>query len=170
MACLHGDVRPQMVRALHRIRGAGIPQALLTNNVVSSGGHRQGTGGRDEVLALFDVIVESSVVGIRKPEVRFYEIACEQLAITPHDAVFRDDPRHQPEAGRRRWAWRRSRSSTPTTPCASSRATSASSCSAERRLPPPGLIAPIPAPHRFLMLRAERVDQEVVSCRTAQRT
>jgi putative hydrolase of the HAD superfamily len=40
---------------------------------------------------VFDVVVESSVVGIRKPEPRFYEIACEQLGITPHEAVFLDD-------------------------------------------------------------------------------
>ncbi len=91
MACLHGEIRPQMVRALHRIRDAGLPQALLTNNVVGTAGHRQGTGGRDEVIAVFDVVVESSVVGIRKPEPRFYEIACEQLGITPHEAVFLDD-------------------------------------------------------------------------------
>jgi putative hydrolase of the HAD superfamily len=90
MSLLHGDIRPQMVEALRRIKAAGLPQALLTNNV-ATGSHRAGTGGRDEVLELFDVIVESAIVGIRKPEVRFYEIACEQLSITPRDAVFLDD-------------------------------------------------------------------------------
>ena len=44
-----------------------------------------------EVLALFDVIVGSSVVGVRKPEPRFYEIACERLGIEPSEAVFLDD-------------------------------------------------------------------------------
>lgn len=90
MGCLHGEVRPQMVEALRRIKAAGLPQALLTNNVVSAGEHT-GTGGRTDVLEIFDAVVESSVVGIRKPEPRFYEIACEQLGITPHDAVFLDD-------------------------------------------------------------------------------
>jgi putative hydrolase of the HAD superfamily len=90
MALLHGEVRPQMIAALNRIKEAGLRQALLTNNVVT-GSHRQGTGGRDEVLSLFDAIVESSVVGVRKPETRFYEIACELLNISPSDAVFLDD-------------------------------------------------------------------------------
>jgi putative hydrolase of the HAD superfamily len=44
-----------------------------------------------EVLDLFDVIVESSRVGVRKPDARFYEIACELLDIEPADAVFLDD-------------------------------------------------------------------------------
>ena len=45
----------------------------------------------DEVMQLFHVIVESSVVGVRKPEVRFYEIACERLDVTPDECVFLDD-------------------------------------------------------------------------------
>jgi putative hydrolase of the HAD superfamily len=35
--------------------------------------------------------VESSVIGIRKPEPRFYEIACEELGISPSEAVMLDD-------------------------------------------------------------------------------
>ena len=38
-----------------------------------------------------DVVVESSVVGVRKPDPRFYELACERLAIEPSEAVFLDD-------------------------------------------------------------------------------
>jgi putative hydrolase of the HAD superfamily len=44
-----------------------------------------------ELLALFDAVVESSVVGVRKPEPKFYELACAQLAIEPSEAVFLDD-------------------------------------------------------------------------------
>lgn len=90
MALLHGDIRPQMVAALHVLKEAGLLLGLLTNNVVAGGG-RAGTSGRDEVLSLFDAIVESSVVGVRKPEPRFYELACEQLSIHPGEAVFLDD-------------------------------------------------------------------------------
>jgi putative hydrolase of the HAD superfamily len=39
----------------------------------------------------FDVIVESSKVGVRKPEPRFYEIACEMLDVAPGECVFLDD-------------------------------------------------------------------------------
>jgi putative hydrolase of the HAD superfamily len=43
------------------------------------------------VLELFDVIIESSKVGVRKPDPRFYELACEALSIRPDEAVFLDD-------------------------------------------------------------------------------
>jgi putative hydrolase of the HAD superfamily len=39
----------------------------------------------------FDAIVESSKVGVRKPEPRFYEIACELLGVQPSECVFLDD-------------------------------------------------------------------------------
>ena len=42
-------------------------------------------------MARFDVVVESSKVGVRKPEPRFYEIACELLGVEPAECVFLDD-------------------------------------------------------------------------------
>ena len=44
-----------------------------------------------EIHELFDEIIESSVVGVRKPEPRFYEIACERLGVDPSECVFLDD-------------------------------------------------------------------------------
>jgi putative hydrolase of the HAD superfamily len=43
------------------------------------------------VLSLFDGIVESSRVGVRKPDPRFYELACKQLDVTAPECVFLDD-------------------------------------------------------------------------------
>ena len=43
------------------------------------------------VMALFDVIVESSVEGVRKPNPRIYEIACSRLGVVPDECVFLDD-------------------------------------------------------------------------------
>ena len=43
------------------------------------------------VMALFDVIVESSVEGVRKPDPRIYEIACNRMGVAPHGCVFLDD-------------------------------------------------------------------------------
>jgi putative hydrolase of the HAD superfamily len=43
------------------------------------------------IMSMFDEVVESSVVGVRKPERRFYEIACERLGVTPRECVFLDD-------------------------------------------------------------------------------
>lgn len=92
MALLRGEIRPAMVEAIRRCRER-LKTAMLTNNVVTmSAFPRQAVaGGRDEVLRLFDVIVESSKVGVRKPEPRFYEMACELLEIEPREAVFLDD-------------------------------------------------------------------------------
>jgi len=87
---LSGDVRPEMVTALDRVIGAGYRTACLTNNVVS--GETGET--RPEVQAVmrrFDHVVESSKVGVRKPEPRFYEIACELVGVAPAQCVFLDD-------------------------------------------------------------------------------
>ena len=90
IACLSGDLRPEMVGALHTIKDAGFKQACLTNNFFRFD-NASTTRARSPVMDLFDVVVESSVIGIRKPEPRFYEIACEQLAISPAEAVMLDD-------------------------------------------------------------------------------
>jgi putative hydrolase of the HAD superfamily len=89
LGLLSGDVRPEMVEALLRVKGAGYPTACLTNNVVS-GGH-ESRPEVEAVMAMFDQVVESSKVGVRKPEPRFYEIACELLGVAPDGCVFLDD-------------------------------------------------------------------------------
>ncbi len=92
MPLLAGEVRPQMVEALRRC-GEKFKTACLTNNVVGFNDfpERARASGRDEVLSLFDAIIESSKVGCRKPDRRFYEIACSTLDIQPTEAVFLDD-------------------------------------------------------------------------------
>lgn len=86
LALLAGDLRPSMIEAVQRC-AVRLKTALLTNNVVGSmDDPRVG-----ELLALFDAVVESSVVGVRKPEPAFYRIACERLEISPAEAVFLDD-------------------------------------------------------------------------------
>jgi putative hydrolase of the HAD superfamily len=96
LALLAGEVRPEMVRALDRVREEGYRTACLTNNVVNKviEGAEEADPRAVEIagiMARFDVIVESSKVGIRKPEPRFYEIACELLGVTPPECVFLDD-------------------------------------------------------------------------------
>jgi putative hydrolase of the HAD superfamily len=89
MALLAGDVRPAMVEAVRRCHER-LKTACLTNNWVAADDRNASPHGR--LLAdLFDVVVESSKVGVRKPDPRFYELASEQLAIEPHEAVFLDD-------------------------------------------------------------------------------
>ena len=99
MPLLAGEIRPAMVTALRRCRERGLATAMLTNNVRSTPSSAGGVVGigddRDrrhaDVLALFDVIVESSKVGVRKPDPRFYLLACDQLGVRPTEAVFLDD-------------------------------------------------------------------------------
>jgi putative hydrolase of the HAD superfamily len=87
MQCLAGDVRPEMVEAVRRCHER-LKTGMLTNNwrAEDEGGRLDGL-----LLPLFDIVIESSKAGVRKPDPRFYEMACEQLAIEPSEAVFLDD-------------------------------------------------------------------------------
>ena len=96
LSLLAGEVRPEMVRALDRVKEEGYRTACLTNNVVNR--VIEGVENADpravEIAAImgrFDVIVESSKIGVRKPEPRFYEIACELLGVDAASCVFLDD-------------------------------------------------------------------------------
>jgi putative hydrolase of the HAD superfamily len=89
LALLVGQLRPEMVAALRRCRER-LSTALLTNNfVIGDGGDADGAIA--EVLGLFDVVVESSRVGLRKPDPAIYELVCDRLGIVPAEAVFLDD-------------------------------------------------------------------------------
>lgn len=90
LGLLAGEVRADMVAALDAVKAAGYKTACLTNNIVSY----DDAPPRPDVaaaLARFDVLVESAKVGVRKPEQRFYEIACELLDVQPAECVFLDD-------------------------------------------------------------------------------
>lgn len=81
-----GAPREEMLTAIRRIKEEGLKTAAITNNFVREGG---GRGGFRENL--FDLVVESSILGIRKPDTRIYIHTCELLAIQPNEAVFLDD-------------------------------------------------------------------------------
>lgn len=88
LGLLSGRIRPQMVEAVRRC-AERLPTALVTNNFTGFGdGPRPDLA---EVLALFDVVVESSKVGLRKPDPRIYALACSELSVEPSRAVFLDD-------------------------------------------------------------------------------
>ncbi len=87
---VYGAVRPRMTEAVERCRGRFIT-ACLTNNFQ----YDQQDGMRqiqwNSALSLFDEVIESSKVGVRKPETAFFELACARVSIEPHEAVFLDD-------------------------------------------------------------------------------
>ncbi|MEA3019381.1 MAG: putative hydrolase of the superfamily [Actinomycetota bacterium] len=92
IGCLSGDVRPQMVRAQQRIKEAGIRQALLTNNFAS--GQPEVRAPRADVQAamtVYDVVIESSKAGVRKPDPAAYQLVLDALALPASSIVFLDD-------------------------------------------------------------------------------
>jgi len=76
LQALQGELRPAMVAAVRRLRDAGLPLGLLSNNVSPM----EMTGRLGELLGLFDVIVESSVEGVRKPEPEIYQLTLTRLS------------------------------------------------------------------------------------------
>jgi putative hydrolase of the HAD superfamily len=89
LGLLIGDLRDEMVTALRRCHER-LSTALLTNNFVIGEGSNA-RGRMAEVFELFDVVVESSRVGLRKPDPAIYRLVCDELDVTPDEAVFLDD-------------------------------------------------------------------------------
>lgn len=92
---LGGDVRPEMVQALRAIR-ARYRVACITNNVRAGQGpsmHASAERAREiaEILALFECVIESSKLGMRKPDPRIYQYACERMGVRPEEVVYLDD-------------------------------------------------------------------------------
>ena len=77
--------RPAMLAAIGRIRASGRRVAALTNN------WRAGEPDLGALAPHFDLVVESAIEGIRKPDPRIYRLACERLDVGPEHAVFLDD-------------------------------------------------------------------------------
>jgi len=90
LGLLSGDIRPAMVEAVRRCR-ARLTTGLLTNNFLVGADHVDRESEMGAIFGLFDAVIESSKVGVRKPDPRFYTLACERLQIEPAEAVFLDD-------------------------------------------------------------------------------
>jgi putative hydrolase of the HAD superfamily len=88
MEGLRGELRPDMVAAV-RYCSARFKTACLTNNFAI--GRTEPHPEITEVFELFDVVLESSKLGVRKPDPRFYEMACEAVGVEPAEAVYLDD-------------------------------------------------------------------------------
>jgi epoxide hydrolase-like predicted phosphatase len=77
-----------VVHRIRELRAEGMPLALLTNNVKEFGDAWRASFPVDH---LFSVVVDSSEVGMRKPDPRIYELTCELIGVEPAAAVFLDD-------------------------------------------------------------------------------
>jgi putative hydrolase of the HAD superfamily len=89
---LAGDLRPEMVEALRRIKSK-FKTGCITNNLPANA--IGSAGGRTlyiaEVMALFDHIIESAKIGLRKPDPQIYRMMVEALAVDPKRCIYLDD-------------------------------------------------------------------------------
>jgi putative hydrolase of the HAD superfamily len=89
-----GGPRSEMVTAIRGLRAHGVRTAALTNNWVDPAGETLTSDTSPlaaQMVELFDVIVESARVGLRKPDPRIYELTCHRLGVSPTECVFLDD-------------------------------------------------------------------------------
>lgn len=92
---LSGALRPRMVEALRRCKQR-FKVACITNNVKAGRGPAMADSEAkrrqtEAVMALFDLVVESSLEAVRKPNPAIYELTCERLRVAPSACVFLDD-------------------------------------------------------------------------------
>ena len=93
LECLGGDIRDEMVTAIKRCKQR-LTTGCITNNIASMTEAEDGRPGWHSVVALdelFDVVIESSRVGVRKPDPKIYELVCEAMGVEPSEVVFLDD-------------------------------------------------------------------------------
>ena len=89
---LQGDLRPEMVEALKRIK-AQLKTGCITNNLPANA--IGSLTGRSlyiaEVMVLFDHVIESAKIGLRKPDPRIYALMVDTLRVDPRNCVYLDD-------------------------------------------------------------------------------
>ena len=95
IAMLSGTLRPRMVEVLKECK-KHYKVACITNNVRAGEGpgmarKKSKANAVAKVMALFDLVVESSIEGVRKPNPEIYTLTCERLGIACSDAIFLDD-------------------------------------------------------------------------------
>ena len=96
IACLAGEIRPDMVAALDQLKSLGFALGCITNNVPSGKGAGMAVSDAKAaavaaVMERFDHIIESSKAGVRKPDPRIYNMMCDALAVSPPQCIYLDD-------------------------------------------------------------------------------
>ena len=94
LECLSTQIRPKMVQAVEKLSRT-YKTAILTNNLIEASEEEIHPGPSREhlgsVSSMVDLIIESSKIGVRKPDTALYRIACEELNTSPEECVFLDD-------------------------------------------------------------------------------
>jgi epoxide hydrolase-like predicted phosphatase len=83
-----GHMADAMVERTRQLRADGIRTALITNNV-----RELGDGWRSliPVDELFEVVIDSSHAGVRKPDPKIFRLALDALGVGAEQSVFLDD-------------------------------------------------------------------------------
>jgi putative hydrolase of the HAD superfamily len=94
---LSGEVRPRVVAALRACKQRFGKVGCITNNMASAG-HGAGMASSTskaaqiaEIMGLFDAVIESSKVGVRKPDPKIYLMMCDLLSVKPDACIYLDD-------------------------------------------------------------------------------
>lgn len=95
LGLLSGSVRPSVVNAL-KVCKSKVKVGCITNNApVGKGAGMSSDANKaaqvSEIMKLFDYVIESSKLGIRKPDPRIYALMCEALDVDPARCVYLDD-------------------------------------------------------------------------------
>ena len=93
---LSGDVRPKVVEALKDCKARGLKVGCITNNVKTGSGAGMASSSEKAsavaaIMAEFDVVIESSKAGVRKPDPRIYQMMIEALGVEPGECIYLDD-------------------------------------------------------------------------------
>jgi epoxide hydrolase-like predicted phosphatase len=84
-----GGAREAVVAATRRLRERGLRTALVTNNARE---FSRGWRSLIPIAELFDAVIDSSEVGVRKPDPAIFSLALRELGgVAPEHAVFLDD-------------------------------------------------------------------------------
>ena len=83
-----GHMADAMIERTRALRADGIRTALVTNNVREFGDGWRSLVPVDE---LFEVVIDSSHAGVRKPDPRIFRLALDALDVTPEQSLFLDD-------------------------------------------------------------------------------
>ena len=86
---LKGSIRENMVSFLRELK-SDFKLGCITNNVKSSSGENT-DNETEEAMSIFDHVIESSIVGIRKPNPEIYMMSCDALNVSPDQCIYLDD-------------------------------------------------------------------------------
>lgn len=95
LGLLSGGIRPAVVEALKTCK-THVKVGCITNNApVGKGAGMSSDATKaqqvSEIMTHFDHVIESSKLGIRKPDPRIYALMCEALDVDPARCVYLDD-------------------------------------------------------------------------------